>query len=472
MKKNTLVLLVIIWAAVIAASYLWNYSLIVSSNTKIVYSKSKAFFEQILITRLWNSHNGGVYVPITAENRPNPYLNDSLRDIVSIEGLKLTKINPAYMTRQIAEINQKSNGIQFHITSLKPIRPANKADNWETKVLGQFEKGATESLELVKEDNILQYRYMAPLIVQGSCLKCHSGQGYKLSEIRGGISVSFPAALYLNMVKDELYSFAIIHLLIFLLGLIGIFVFFKMTNDYFAIIESKNVELMGLNATKDKFFSIIGHDLKNPFQSIIGFSELLEEQIKEKDYNGIEEYAAIIKNSSQRAMALLGNLLEWSSSQTGRMKFSPENFDIVPLIDEIVVFLEDSAHKKAIAISKGVPENASVFADKAMIGTILRNLVSNAIKFTHPEGHITISINQTQKDLTISVIDNGVGIKEEDRENLFRIDKNHSTKGTRAEMGTGLGLLLCKEFIEKHNGIIVVESEVGKGSIFSFTLPK
>jgi signal transduction histidine kinase len=237
------------------------------------------------------------------------------------------------------------------------------------------------------------------------------------------------------------------------------------------LIESE-IRLRELNATKDKFFSIIAHDLKSPFNSIIGFSNLLIEQIQEKDYDGIAEYATIIRNSSQGAMDLLQNLLEWSRSQTGRMEFNPEYVEIVSMIDETIHILVDAAKQKSIILSRELPRKAIAFADKDMISTVLRNLISNAIKFTNPGGAIIISAEQKQNELIIGVTDNGVGIKKDVLDKLFRVEESFSTIGTKNEKGTGLGLILCKEFITKHGGEIWVESKVGKGSMFCFTIPK
>jgi signal transduction histidine kinase len=241
--------------------------------------------------------------------------------------------------------------------------------------------------------------------------------------------------------------------------------------------EQKNKELHELNATKDKFFSIISHDLKSPFNSIIGFSNLLIEQVKEKDYEGIEAYAKYIQDSSQRAMNLLLNLLEWSRSQTGRMEYNPEYVEIDGSINEVIELLSDSAQQKSITIHREFPPNMIAFIDKAMISTILRNLISNAIKFTNPGGEIIISVMQNQKEMIVSVADNGVGIRPMMIDKLFRIDESSSTSGTQDELGTGLGLILCKEFVEKHGGNIRVESDPDgksgrKGSKFSFTIPK
>jgi len=236
-------------------------------------------------------------------------------------------------------------------------------------------------------------------------------------------------------------------------------------------LKNSETRLRELNATKDKFFSIIAHDLKSPFNSIMGLSELLVEQIQNNDYEGIEEYANIIQNSSKRAMDLLLNLLEWSRSQTGRMEFNPEYIELVSLINEVIELANDSAQQKTITISKELPPKVIAYADKSMISAILRNLISNAIKFTKTGGMIKISVIKNRTDLQVCVTDNGVGITPGDINKLFRLDENHTTLGTQNEKGTGLGLILCKEFIEKHKGKIWIESKAGVGSQFYLTIP-
>lgn len=470
MKKVYLIWFIIIWNIILVGSYIWNFNLIKSGNTKVVLNKSRAFFEQILITRAWNAEHGGVYVS-SATTISNPYLKDSLKDIVTNNDLKLTKINPAYMTRQIAEVNNLYNDLHFHITSLKPIRPDNKADDWETKTLRMFENGATENLELIDGDTTSQYRYMAPLITEKSCLQCHSIQGYKYGDIRGGISISFPAKIYTEAVNNQIFSIRVIHLIVYILGIIGLLVFNRMANKYLLTIEDRNKELLKINATKDKFFSIIGHDLKSPFNAILGYSEILVEQCNEKDYDSIEEYAKAINLSSERAVSLLGNLLDWSQTQTGRMKFTPENFDFAIVTNEVIELLNDTAHQKSIVIENKIKKNNLVYADEEMINTVLRNLIANAIKFSYPEGKITLSAEKINNELIVKIADNGVGISEKRIGKLFDISQNQSTSGTQKEKGTGLGLILCKEFIEKNNGRIWVESKVGIGSSFYFSIP-
>ena len=202
----------------------------------------------------------------------------------------------------------------------------------------------------------------------------------------------------------------------------------------------------------------------------MGFSEVMMNQIMEKDYKGIDEYASIIKQSSQRILNLLMNLLEWSRAQTGTMHYKPATFDLVEMIKENIMLFEVVANQKAITINNVLPHEISVFADKPMIGTVLRNLINNAIKFTHQGGEITISAEKRATEILVSVSDSGIGISPERVEKLFRIAESDSTPGTNNEKGTGLGLILCKEFVENHGGKIWVESKEKKGSTFYFTL--
>lgn len=239
------------------------------------------------------------------------------------------------------------------------------------------------------------------------------------------------------------------------------------------ITDNKNNELrlIELNSTKDKFFSIIAHDLKSPFGSIIGHSEILIDKINEKDYAGIEKNASLILQSSNSAMELITNLMDWARSQSGRMEFIPQNFEINTLINEVILLLSGLAEHKCITITNALQSGIQVSADKAMISTVLRNLISNAIKFTNSGGRIIIMAEDNQNELIVSVSDNGVGIPEDKIDKLFNIQIGYTTPGTQKEKGTGLGLILCKEFISKNNGKIWVESKVGIGSTFYFSLP-
>jgi len=225
------------------------------------------------------------------------------------------------------------------------------------------------------------------------------------------------------------------------------------------------------NATKDKFFSIIAHDLKSPFNSLIGFSELLYEEYDQFDEEEIREFINQIYINATNSLKLLDNLLQWAKSQTGGIKSAPEYLGINNLVFETIGLLKAASNNKNIKLKTDLQENCIALADRDMVLAILRNLLSNAIKFTYPGGEVIISSKQVEKKVRISIADNGTGISPADQEKLFRVDQKLRNPGTANEHGTGLGLILCKEFIEKNDGEIWLESEEGKGSIFYFSLP-
>jgi len=229
-------------------------------------------------------------------------------------------------------------------------------------------------------------------------------------------------------------------------------------------------ELKELNATKDKFFSIIAHDLRNPFSSLLGFSELLVKNAQKYTPEKIQQFASNMYNTAKQTYTLLENLLEWSRLQTGKLVPNFENILPEKLVFEVKSICNLQAQSKQIEIITIIETNDSFLADKEMIKTVLRNLISNAIKFTFPQGKIFIRTYCQNNQIIFSVIDTGIGIEEQNLSKLFKIESKLSKSGTFDEKGTGLGLVLCKEFISKHDGTIWAESEFGQGSTFSFAL--
>ena len=234
-------------------------------------------------------------------------------------------------------------------------------------------------------------------------------------------------------------------------------------------------DLESLNKTKDKFFNIIAHDLRNPFGGIMGIADLLEEKLlakKEENYPTLLQYAKLIQTSSRSAFTLLENLLLWARSQTGEININPRNLNLHAMISFTIPIVSVNAFKKNITIESSLSGNPIVCADEFCLSTILRNLLTNAIKFTHPNGIITVTSRELKDCIEISINDTGIGMNSKTLESLFRIDSKSSRVGTNNETGTGLGLILCKEFVEKQGGTITATSEVGFGSTFTFTLPQ
>ncbi len=234
--------------------------------------------------------------------------------------------------------------------------------------------------------------------------------------------------------------------------------------------ESEN-HLKELNATKDRFFSIIAHDLKNPVNAVMGFSELLYNNHRQYTDEESHELIKIIYDSSQNLYKLLDNLLQWSRSQLGNVTVNPELFPLHSVVLEELDMLRPLADKKELNISSRIEEFMIVWADKNLVCVIIRNLISNAIKFSNTKGKILISAQEKDATVEVSVSDNGIGINADDKDKLFRLDTTFSSRGTADEKGTGLGLLLCKEFVEKNGGTIWVENNNQGGSTFTFSLP-
>lgn len=237
-------------------------------------------------------------------------------------------------------------------------------------------------------------------------------------------------------------------------------------------LKTNEILLKGLNADKDRFLSILAHDLKNPFHLLLGFSEMLSENVRTWDLDKLETLAIQINNSSQKIYNLLEDILMWARSQSGKIPFKPEKLNLTDVCTEVVENAKLIASNKNITVKYNVAEKIVVFADLNMLKTILRNLVSNAIKFTNAGGTVFVNTEQNDSFITISVTDNGIGISEKVLSKLFDITQTQTTEGTANESGTGLGLFLCKDFVEKHGGKIWIESELNKGTKIFFTIPK
>lgn len=246
----------------------------------------------------------------------------------------------------------------------------------------------------------------------------------------------------------------------------------KIQNYVSQLKESQN-QLKELNASKDKFFSIIAHDIRNPFAGVLGYSEILANDAEKMSKEELAEFSSSLFSQAKSIFDLLENLLSWSRLQTGRMPVNPVNLRLNEKICDVFDLYESVAEKKNITLSCNREHPIDVFADKEMMYTVLRNLTSNALKFTNEGGRVEIiAVELDDGSFEISVSDSGIGISEENIKKLFKIDVQHTQKGTSDEEGTGLGLILCHELVKRNGGEIRVESELGNGTTFKFTIPK
>ncbi|MDD2305416.1 MAG: tetratricopeptide repeat-containing sensor histidine kinase [Prolixibacteraceae bacterium] len=241
----------------------------------------------------------------------------------------------------------------------------------------------------------------------------------------------------------------------------------KLANE----LKNKTKELYELNVSKDKFFSIIAHDLKNPFNVLVSYTGILKTDLELFSKEELEQIISDLNEASENGYNLLQNLLIWTRSQTNRIHILKTNFVLADIFNEVKGLAELNLTNKEQTLSVEIDQNLGVYADKDMISVVLRNLVFNAIKFSVKGSVINLNANLVGSNVRVDVIDSGIGISEESIKKLFTLDKNTMTHGTEGETGTGLGLVLCKEFVEKNDGTIWVESKLGEGSVFSFTIP-
>jgi signal transduction histidine kinase len=280
-----------------------------------------------------------------------------------------------------------------------------------------------------------------------------------------------------NQKKFRNILFLVVALVVVTAGLLLILYLVKRRSNKILQVAKKEVQLQNtrlqeLNATKDKFFSIISHDLKGPLNSLTSFSHLLIDHTDSISKEEIQLLAKDLDKSVKNLLTLLENLLEWARSQTGNIDFTGETFDLAELLDSNKNLLQSQAAAKQIGLTVQGAGPCTVKLHKQSINTVIRNLISNAIKFTPEGGSIRVGLKRERGQVHVFVADNGVGMSSDVLDKLFRIDSKHSTRGTANEKGTGLGLILCRDFVEKNGGVINVQSTPGKGSVFSFSFPE
>jgi diguanylate cyclase (GGDEF)-like protein len=338
--KKSIFLISAVWILLVSISFSWNYMSAKKEQEPIAFQTARSFFDQIVITRKWNAGHGGVYVPVTDDTHPNPYLGDYLRDIEVNRNLKLTKVNPAFMTRQIAEIAAQQEGIRFHITSLKSIRPENKPTAQEENALKSFETGKKEIGEIITDESRSSFFYMAPLITEEACLKCHAEQGYKEGDIRGGISVTLPF-----LPAMPFMSLIIGHFTIGLAGLCGIIFFgVKLDRAYEKIKKQAVIDALTGIPNRRSFSERIPEEFRNSRRNKLPLSIIMCDIDNFKSYNDnyghtkgdecLKQIAQIIKKTLQR----------------------PRDFCARYGGEEFVIVLPDTSEEGAVRVAEEIRE--------------------------------------------------------------------------------------------------------------------
>ena len=473
---------IILWAAIVSSSYSWNLEGLKSNTHDLALERGRMVHSVVKAARMWNASHGVVYAPETDRSPSNPYLHVPEQDIVTPGGTKLTVINPSYMVRQISDILNTGN-VKISIASLRPINPVNTPTDWEREVLHRFERGERELVEQIETEDGPVYAYMAPLVVKPPCINCHTESGYDVGDIRGGIRVSFPTSTFGAAEETAAFKLLNVHLIVFALLSILSTTAIAWTRRLIsnlqderdqrdAIIDEKTHALRNEIAVKNRLFSIISHDLKSPFTALLGMTKIMSSMGDRFEKPKLIDYAHDVHSAGEHIFELVHTLLDWSRLQMDGSKFEPRDSSAYDLIQTSINVLKPAAANKHQELTI-TGSDINIHVDHDMFQSVIRNLLGNAIKFTPEAGQINIHIEPSSENdfAAITVSDTGTGISPGLIDDIFAIDKKTTTQGTQGEVGTGLGLPLTKELVERNGGTIWVETSKRHGTQFSFTVP-
>jgi signal transduction histidine kinase len=446
-------------------------------------TEARSSIQSDLIYWHWNAKFGPIYVLADNGIPPAPYPSQAPRkDITTTGGQRLTQVDPAYMTRLVFDFAAMDYGIQGHITSLRPVRPENRADAWESAALKSFERGQQEAGSEISLNGKPYYRFMKPLVAKEECLGCHRKDGYRAGDIRGGISVMVPMEPLHRIARQNI---AVSGLSIVVLWMGGVGVIMAGASRLRRTMEQRDraeldVAMLNRNLVAEKekleaankelevFASTISHDLRSPLSTIGGFCNLMQELPEDRHLERCARYSGIISQEVDRMEKLIHALLEFSRAARTDIKQEPVNLSLIA--GEIAAELKQSDPDRAVTFT--IVEGAEARGDAVLLRVAMQNLLSNAWKFTGKQERAVVEFGVTRQNgyEVFFVKDNGVGFDNEQAGPMFeafhRLHKDEEFKGT------GIGLATVKRIITRHGGRVWAEGEKGKGAVLYFTLPR
>lgn len=432
-----------------------------------VHSEAGAIFDSITLARRWNADYGGVYVLKKPGAESNPYLSQF--DVHATDGRIFVLKSPELMTREISEYAKKIDAFSFHITSIKFLNPENAPDAWEKRSLLLMEDGAPEATIRERLHGKMVYRLMEPLSYEPGCASCHGMQGYTVGDVKGGISVTIPFEQTHSEILVNRRVMMVLGVMVLLAFVLLLYFFVWRLLKQMAV---QNTQLTSYNDLKNKFLGIAAHDLRNPLAILKGQTELLRDGIvgpvNDKQKNLLQKMIVV----NQHMFVLVNELLDVSAIESGKLDLQKEQVDLEKYLKEVQEANVPLVGRKSMTLSLEVEPNLPpVMLDRDRMNQVMGNLITNAIKFSFPNTTIDIRAKRSGNDVQISITDQGQGIPESDLPKMFTDFSKLSVKSTLGEKSTGLGLAIAKRMVEAHGGHISVQSEVGKGSTFTFTLP-
>lgn len=497
LRRKALPLLLLIITLLLAGSLYFRILAVRHHNMEVATEGARDIFRMIVLTRQWNAEHGGVYVFSTEVSPVNPYLENPLRQLETTDNRKLTLLNPAYMTRQIGELAAKEQDlhIRLHITSLKPIRPENTPDPWETNALQYFEQGHKEIAGVEKESGQNYLRYMAPLMVKQACLSCHAKQGYKVGDVRGGISISLQMDSIEKAMQEDIQATIVSHgifyslLVVISWGLIELLARrWRTLDDTIETLNATRTELIETEkmASLGRLVAGFAHEINTPIgvavgavsqgdeniarlQSLLNQEEVTEEQLKEQ-LNYLNEGHQLALANLRRAADLVQRFKRTSIDQSSHQK---REYLLTEVIEDVLITLRNTLKHSDIKVLVDCPPTLQIFGTPGLLEQVLTNLIINSINhgFDHGKQAGSIRIKAwlpSKNQLRIDYDDDGCGMNETIRQQAF--EPFFTTN--RENGGSGLGLFVIYNIITQQlTGSIHLESAPGKGVHFHIECP-
>lgn len=469
------------WTFVIVALIVVNVYSDRKKTLETARTQARSSYQRDVIYRHWVAGLGGVYVPITKDTQPNPYMADVPgRDVTTTTGEKLTLVNPAYLTRLVFDLSAEVYNVKGHITSMRPVRPNNRPDKWETSAFAAFARGEKEVSSVDKIGGESYLRLMTPLMTDQECLKCHAKDGYREGEIRGGISVAVPMQPLWMISGQNIILSTISFTILWLAGLSGIFAGatrLRLTIQQRDKAEQKIItlnhnlsaqtkELENANHELEAFNYTAAHDLRGPLNNIGLYFQTIQQLYGAKLDETCCKYLTAGYKNVQRMSQLIDVLLEFS--KLSKVEPHRENIDLSVVVREITDELKSTSPERRCVFS--IADGVIVNGDPKLLRVALDNLLRNAWKYTGNKEETVIEFGATEINgkLAYFVRDNGKGFDMADTGKLFIPFQR--LPGAEEFKGFGIGLATVERIILRHGGRIWAEGEPGKGATFYFTL--
>ena len=490
-----------VWTVVLILSMVWNFHNVSNQAMEMAYAEARANLNKDITFRRWGTLHGGVYVPITETQQPVEWLSHVPgREATSADGKKLTLLNPASMLRQMMDLYTTDYGIRGRITGLRYLNPGNAPDVWEKRQLEAFVRGEKKEVWEVEAVNGKPYlRYLRAMMMEPGCDKCHAILGYKTGDMRGATGLNLPLAPYFEQIERTRFNLGISHLIIWLIGLIGIAWGGWISARWGAEREASRAELLrhrdhleslvderteqlshakeaaeSANRAKSAFLANMSHEVRTPMNAIIGLTHMLARQNVDP---GQVANLGRINQAANHLLALLGDVLDLSKIEAERLTLEEMPFLPGALFANVDSLLGERAQAKGLWLRREIAPrllDIPLVGDALRIQQILLNLVNNAIKFTE-QGGVTVRADIREESdndvlIGIEVVDTGIGIQPDALQRVFEPFEQADTSTTRQHGGTGLGLAICRQLVKLMGGDVAVTSVPGQGSTFALTL--